>query len=1300
VIDYLLPLPENAKREVANAESKGWSVYSYKSVTPHPHPLSAGFRSVATAHALGLLHAAGARSVVSLYGSDRDLRIVARLNRGVAPGEQMQVHVTGADIVPQDLLRRRNAVTGPLNADGFLLVDVYQLAGAGGDQPISVEFLASLCTKGPIVWIGHQFNGAMGLHVEGCWVRRSDAKILSFPDPRTASYACHFDPEWLHLGGSRGGVSWTVAETLEDLNIVFIDEAELVDQPRTQHPSKFSWQKLPVPVLDSFASQWLFSAMPSFLRTRSHCWSLLFNQTEGIVDVEAARALRDWWAYRMVSQYSVAQLTGKARDLMRDKGYKQVAHQFPEETAQVLENTVLSALTSSDPARARRLTALNLAHGHTWTEHNLALRSVGTITEEDSYKWATLGAGAIFTLVLFLWYFFPGPSSAFIVWLFHFLIGNNMTFSVNPLVSSIALAIEFILTLAAAVTVTAATALSDAVLFIGHYCVAQLDPVIGKIVQTLVLAPILEELIKHAPLIGFPVTLWIGIAEMWGQPPISLATHLFKHWIMHRMSLKYAIFAHFFHNLLWVLGHFALYNGLPLLPSNATLPPAPMALGWSLLIFIAVLITIVWCKLGRRALLLRPEWEQFRAAFYDAPWEARPPTDPFPDVASEPLVIERGVVRKEYRSYTEYPDLAKAKEVELVLPENFSFEEFGEPKITNASVFFMMPVNAPAYSPGQSDENLATVLLCRLAKKPPTEQRVTTPYWAAALELALPGIQATIGSDALDRFLNDKVPSFSTLARLRALAQEGGFAWCNRRHAHLLLSPIDRIDPVELDAHWAQHFDTSFQRKRADKALRRKEECRLDGPSPDPTGAAPSKQIKHTAIELKKNEQLYQRRVIGDMVFAAMKPRPIANVSPDAQAEVGPSTNAAAMGLKQIFHPLSYHGTRLQFSNAIGEDYWIEFFYGGACNDLDLTMLMERFLTDTGERVAYVVVSGDDVAVFLRWNGRIWTAEADMSMFDQSHGCPALRVQLALGFCFGLNDEVSLMLDASHFSTYLVKCDQGTARVRRHRPSRDTGGADTSFGNSLTVGAATIYALKTCIEQATTGKEVLRADLLAQGYLELGFKAKILIHPPLAKSSHNALRAVTFLKGKWWLARQGSCVYLWAPLPSRCLKFGKSLRDPREVFRGSSLLEASKEFLAAQSCQYASFAQLPVLSSFVKTCAGDFRPSALFSHAYVHKVPGVRGVDAEVALARWLAFDHFGRHPPHANRALLLLDNFLRGHTWEPEVDHAHALLDMSLRYGIEPEIITATHDMVARSKPPSFLMSPLFEQMARVDYG
>lgn len=320
-----------------------------------------------------------------------------------------------------------------------------------------------------------------------------------------------------------------------------------------------------------------------------------------------------------------------------------------------------------------------------------------------------------------------------------------------------------------------------------------------------------------------------------------------------------------------------------------------------------------------------------------------------------------------------------------------------------------------------------------------------------------------------------------------------------------------------------------------------------------------AKKARKTGIFVKSNELLM--KIKGTRM--QLKPRVIINVHPQVQTLLGPCIYAAQQRLKNIWN---VNPDFLQL-----KQWKYRLTYAGAFTDYDLSE-WRRHANDQTAGVVSIIVSGDDSCVDLAINGVRVVFEGDASMYDQSQSFGPLgferRRLLELGVDRG-TCKILKILAANNYE--MIRKDREKIMLigKSDRPLRDTGGPDTSLGNSINMAAAWILVLETV---SSLDLEALRAR-----FLFLGFDMKIKKVDPLQ---------ATFLKGMWY---ETDCGPYWGPLPSRALKYGKCLRDPRSLYHTKDLLLAAKYFLNDLSVSYGYYLQVPILRVMVTATRTDGR---------------------------------------------------------------------------------------------------------------
>jgi len=277
------------------------------------------------------------------------------------------------------------------------------------------------------------------------------------------------------------------------------------------------------------------------------------------------------------------------------------------------------------------------------------------------------------------------------------------------------------------------------------------------------------------------------------------------------------------------------------------------------------------------------------------------------------------------------------------------------------------------------------------------------------------------------------------------------------------------------------------------------------------------------------------------------KPRVIANVDPRIQVAVGPYIREAQTRLHMAWSvdcdPQYRH-----------DDNLYHVCFGSGLTDVQLSTWMRR--TQAHPDVWFIMVAGDDSIV--AHDGTYVCADA--SSFDQSQSFGPLAFEWVLLSRLGLPEAAIDVLHRMATAPYSVDRDLDFGRSihidRQKRPMRDTGGPDTTIGNSIVMAAAWLFVL------------MMNGDYV-QLFLFLGFAMKI---------NRCTIDTANFLKGSWPTIDGERC---WLPLPSRFLKFGKSLTDPRVIFRTKDLLRACQMFCHNLASSYQTASAVPLIGTFV-----------------------------------------------------------------------------------------------------------------------
>jgi hypothetical protein len=228
------------------------------------------------------------------------------------------------------------------------------------------------------------------------------------------------------------------------------------------------------------------------------------------------------------------------------------------------------------------------------------------------------------------------------------------------------------------------------------------------------------------------------------------------------------------------------------------------------------------------------------------------------------------------------------------------------------------------------------------------------------------------------------------------------------------------------------------------------------------------------------------------------------------------------------------------------------FFYCSGMTQVDLTALGECFMNPMRGYTLFVM--GDD-SLLIHCDGvRSQFIMGDFSQYDQTQDEIGLFDGRAIIYeALGFSDEVTV---------YKAVCEgkyharMGPVHVAGYRePMQATGSADTTVWNSL----QNVIAGMTCLTRY--------GEYTVESFACLGLEIKI--------SIRKTFWGCDFLKGWWVPDIRGMPV--WMPLPSMCLKLGKMIRDPYEIYGGYG------GYCYALSCNIVVDEQYPILGPFMAT---------------------------------------------------------------------------------------------------------------------
>lgn len=1202
------------------------------------HPISAVVREILTARAFGYIRSNDHLKVVSLYSSPRDLRLLTAMNR--ASSQQLTLEMYRPQLTSGDMLRRTprtelHEVDHYRSASAFLMVDVYETDLGSSFNPAFVRtVLSDLSESAMLVWIGHRYLGPAGtVHGEGAWVRTADGKILSRPDHLSSAYAPHDPCDWIWKASFEkfddGAVCWAHKETAGNMHTIIFrwvgaaKAAQLVNDraPMENENEQFTtlearalvpWEPARTiarwfrhnPLLN-----WFPGAASLYLR-------LMTSPVKVIVPRSTMTELHAFASVRSFTELTVKQFSVKVRDALsaRNAPHELLYRLFPNIRPDI-EAVTFALLAERLEVREHASWSFVEENGKSMAQYNANLRALGSPTAgAEEFPWGTLAlATAAVGTGFMLWKgrsLFGVPRVSSHLMFSHtrntFIVPGALTTILGvakaqlqnmgvhylaklPALSSLVNPWTLVKSWALSTATTWCLKTVPIVAFLRSFwslCslgLKQLHPELVNpglfVANVAILAPVYEEMFKRwHPLCVHLLVAVEAVGHGLSGGGVGLARYLptaLMHYIASRMSLGQGIALHAAWNTVAVVGQIAA--GIGMLAQAEAQPResfVPGTLPWR--VTLLSLGAILMYAMMRRQDWRPNAWVEHREATYFESWSHRAPIS-YERQEKGPMPIDKSWVPTQ-NAYTPLPPLIDPE----VLPvygdiESFRADPEGRP---NTVCHWLIGLGVPGYCPARSDYNLATVALCRMLAKPPSTQEENEAGWSKVFG---PSDAIAFGNRQLPAWVRDAIP-------LDRLGDEQGEV------------------PDNFEA-WLNHLDSS-KKRRAYAAMA---EVREAGPS------TVFKAAETTPIMVKTDELLYR---IDDSGCPELKPRAIANVNPKCVVYLGPSVWATQKRLAKIWSPkgefVSVRTHRCEFSVKIG--------YAGAYTDEDLSdwfAMCCDYLTSPARQTEVcvaILVSGDDLHMMLRTSvGQVVVIEGDASMFDQTVLGGALRTTYAVFRYLGLPLEKAQLLWKVAHAKYVLSSRDRTARVildRSEYPFRDTGGVDTSVGNSV-VSALAAYAVAADMI-ATHPTDLLETDLWAATYQQFGLKMKIRLHSEITGG--------TFLKGLWY-----PCVwtpeipyhFYWGPLPSRLLKATKSLRQPRSLYpEAQSVEEAARCFLSDMAQNYRSFVSVPGLRVLDRFIRGPVVRTDLYGD---YKVQPVDRPKPKLAPEAWsLLFYHYG----------------------------------------------------------------------------
>ena len=1119
-----MQLPLSASDEKKKIlEADGFIIKDRKDLNHNTHAVSAGYRYAANAYALMQLYRLGARKIVSVFGNGREEQIASYLNKDVPLADQFTLHIYRPHLVPQDLARTVNNEDKSTHLiaskyDGFLMNDIYAM----DDEPLDVNSIGLLTIYGPVMWVGHRFNGMMGtIHGEGAWIRtwkNGRYVIVSQADEETDPYDDHDPLDWLTPHGAVGHVGWTTVRTMHDTVIIkFVwDDVKFKRTSRHKTPL-FRMETLCIPENTTLARNIVYYGGWNIVtRSLLKC----FQPQRVLIDVRMKNNLQVWLSGRSRTRDSFKQLCQRAQTM---SGMALIRRIFPEQSGTILLNTCYAAFYGDAEEIEFDTIAFHLTTGEMLENFNLAQSKIAEKpTDVSWYKrtmlmgTAALTFGSLYKMTSAI----ASATRAVRSWLKPAVLTVEPSFSIPVRYTK-----EKIHEVA--VRYNTGTRPEYFPPFMGNMGLTILQSVdqltFGQKMLFHFGSCMLEEKIKRTNLavaIFFPILELIGKCFLYSDNHATVVavgcTTVCMHWYTATLPYWKGVSIHWLWNMffLTIQETARFYAWGPYDPAfkqikGTLLESLPndgafyVTLGLIATCFVAPIAYGIIKRFRPKPVPTNTAWRQFKHAYHETPWEER---GPYPDVARpsiDPFDLRDGFIPS---SATSWYDESTIDTDITVRGELLAETDF----ISKQGVWWYLPTCVPFYSAARSDANLLAVVEARILVEPP----------------------------------------MSPLAQAKA--------W--KKVKHYVRPPSVDYQPMSYEtavSRWIEKF-TGMKRARAHKAL----ECIRDSPID-----CKDKCVNSAKVMVKTDEVLCKLRGDGRV---GLKPRAIVPVSPLVQATVGPWIEIITATLKSQWcwnlHENVPYKITPPFDNFKDvPEYSVYLTYAGDATDKKLTKWMKQALQLPPASIA-ILVSGDDSLVFIHDHcGEQWFYECDFKMFDQSQSFGPLLHQRDSSIILGMPEEIAEIECKSHSAKLLAptRAKEAGGLIIEHplRPERTTGGPATSFGNTDIDGEAWVHIL------STYG---IGFFAIIRGFAELGFKAKLEIH--------SEPTTVTFLKGMWYRCGE---LLIWGPLISRILKMGKSFTDPRCLYKTKDLEEATRRFANDIAHSYSGFLRVPLVATFV-----------------------------------------------------------------------------------------------------------------------
>jgi len=1116
----------------------------------HPHKTLALLREQATMYCIYSLIKEGHRVIDSLFGNKRDKHIVDKLNRELKwwGHEAIELNVMGIQVTTDDLNRREMMKQPPLGSlwkrgTAAFLMDVYAVGGTTHKpEPLTQEWVASLGYE-RVLWAGHLFNGPFGCLGKAAWIRKEEG-ISWTADYTTAPYPVHPPCDELHRPYAANGWGRFVERTYLFIdgatpyvgyNVVRFEPVTFDQELGPPVQTNCIKAQIPAPLLaiqsriGSLLS-WLGEPTVEWLEEAVLDWMpTSISHKEVFLLKHHYTHMLQWGVNKGRNKFSFRSCLREATlKIQADLKYSGLGVTHVALMGDYVFELAVVAFSAHMRSRASMTAGMLQMSGSSFRRFSQSVEQIDAPPDRTT-SWTRLGVYCvgIAAATFFLRRYLPRTYAATCPSAFEKVCqagrealnagAQLLTAQSHSLPEYLSKAMKCLWngpTYAISGKLEGATPLASGVAAIGHI---------------ILVAPLLEEGIKRI----FPSSRYkiassalIAAGDVAGclLPANARLSAFLTNWCLHSVwaHLPYpvGVVAHSAYN-------FCVYSAA-LQAVDATIQAAQG--DWRLVLaFGATMVALE--KLianlrveqtldkfdelhyGQAKSYVSPEWTD--ATTYVG--QMRDDQFVVPSVDCQPVTTPKECV---------------TVQVKLDGPPP-------EPDCDNTVFGYARAIahNAPMYRPKPSDSNRLAVVQHRLAKEVMDYSDETVELHERSWRTAYAGVFERDWARQLEGEWDLRVASERKYEQLMfGTSEEIPFAADLTDDLRLEQLADDPYWPMSMDAcdcqspefdlgqtfeEWLLHTESS-KRQRYVMAWNRVCSCPLESESALTT---------KVEVNVKTDEVLLKYATSEEE--NGWIPRPIHNVAPEVAVTLGPAIYKLTDKLK----------TQLNMAKVNDDVFPITLTYGAGMTADELDQWFEDAMTKDG---AHIIVAGDDSVVVVKRGDSVVFVVGDVSQCDHSLRSAALAAEWRLLYRLGLETKALELLISSSRSLCVLagRNGKGATFTVKRECERNTGGTDTTVGNTVLVGLAWVFILKVYFFDLGN----LDATVLQDGFLNfLGLKMKIVITGGRVTELGSSFWAPDFLKGTWWACTDGA--WHWGPLLGRLLKLFKTTSNPVVTYR-------------------------------------------------------------------------------------------------------------------------------------------------------